>query len=653
MSHVRNFHLHRVFLLLIAFFLVASTADALFLIQGDQDGQAGITIKLVDTDDADDPDQTVTDPDKAIVQVENRLRRYVGVYILRNANSSSEYVVDNGQNDNLIDPASELVSSGTFQDFADWAFGLGGKATLAPASRRYILPIARGQSDQVAPGVENRFDVRVVGPSPASFPYGDDTATAQEELAVDAALWTGGFLFVIPVLDLIVPGLKKNAQLCRDILPEIVNALKQSPSLAACFSQEDSWACTEAQVKKLLESHLLPDLLRSEAVQQELQTFVSKEKLNSLANTWDFARDILLTPATAADVVNVVLQLQFAPWEEMFEISIVRPKVGAIEPKVGSVGDEVTISGAGFDTYNTSNNQVLFADVTGVTREARVISVPAEDTIVVEVPDGDLQGPVVVCDTALLGILVECCSNDDVNFGGSAATTLSITSPEDGARVEGFTDIVVEVKDMPGDAFDYGKLVAELFIDGVKQTDKYVDSSSFSFLNVNVGTLTDGRHTVEVRLAITGSTISHSIEVVVPAADADFPRSYCGSLRAGTTDLSETRPVEILLVDLEDEVVSDVQYYTLVLTCKFKLKKGPQFEDTEEEMYYSGQYNRKEFDLSGVTFEGRWSVTFETIDFDNETGSGYYDDAELFGSAGGRYRDERFYFVDVTRCGTD
>jgi IPT/TIG domain len=654
MTSMRIADILRPLLFWITFFFFARTADALVHIQGDQDGQARITIKLVYTDDADDTDQTVTDPDKAIIQIENRLRRYVGVFILRNINGSSVYyeVVDNGPNDRFIDTASELVSYGTILDFVTCFFGSGGKATLAPSSRRYILPIARGQSGEVTPGMENCFQVEIVGPSIEGFPLYWDSTSSPGDLAIDAALWTAGFLIVIPALDLLAPGLRANAELSRDIIPEVVNFLKQVPSILTCFQQENPYVCIEAAVKKLLESHLLPDLLKSKSVQQKLSKHASKEEtLKSWADKLEDVKDTLMSFTTAADLVNTLIQITGPTWSEVFEVFIIRPRVDSIEPNMAPVGEEVTIHGAGFDTYNPSNNLVKFTEVTGGTQEARIVSVPDENTIVVEVPAGDLGGPVLVCDTLLSGIIEVYCSNNDVDWRGLYSTTLCITSPEDGATVGEWTDIVVELKDLPEDAFAYGDLVADLFVDGVKQKDKYVNSAIFSFLAFNTGSLAQGPHTIEVRLNISGRIIRDSIKVFIPSDDS-FPRTYRGSLRAGTSDYAETRPIAIVLEDRESEKSSGVQYYTLVLTCKFKLRKGPKFEDTEEEQHYYGSYNRKEYDMYGTTWEGHLSVLFDTVDLDNGWGVGYYDNTQIFGDAGGRYRDERFDFVNVVRCGT-
>ena len=218
----------------------ALPAHSVIYIEGDQDGQSGIRVIFVDQDDPNDNDDNIFAEKKVFVDVKNDMRRYLGMYVDRRINGGEPTEIDNGPNDRIIGPATELISLDTIANFFNCLSGnlLGEEGCeILSSNRRYILPLP----DNVEPGDEIHFSVRASGLAIGKqipFSFSGNSADPWADQFLEGAARTYFELVAFKLIGLAVGGTEAFTQFLTNhpnewdtLLKELVNIMKSELGL--------------------------------------------------------------------------------------------------------------------------------------------------------------------------------------------------------------------------------------------------------------------------------------------------------------------------------------------------------------------------------------------------------------------------------------
>jgi len=409
--------------------VMSGSASALLLLDWEQGriGASGVTMKLVEEDDPADDSRPAT-PEYLILELSNQKRRYVGVAIIQVAPSSNEDpIMDNGDDDTYIVPASELISLSSALNvvgYDPW-----------PSSRRYILPIKR-QGGTIPPGVEYRFQGQIVGPGFGVRQDVEHLSNMTPWSLPTSDLWYGAtgrtllMVYGLPTLNMLSPGVSAKLQQISEnqwVAWEIGIGLEKlckelGPQIQDCLQRQDSKCLIDLGIETF---DLL--FLKTEAGKRVMEQWFKEHQIRTLTRHLDTLKDYLLTPATAAQLFNdLLLEPSSLTPLQTFEVVVTRPQVTDVNPPMQDPGGIVTIHGKGFDPFSPlSKTTVQFTgqkevnNIPSLRFDAQVIDIPDEETIKVLVPEEAVQGPIQVCDKQLTDTLGPdfACSNTDVEYG--------------------------------------------------------------------------------------------------------------------------------------------------------------------------------------------------------------------------------------------
>jgi hypothetical protein len=502
-------------LCVIAFFSVlivsvCCSTDTFGLMRIIEDPSAyGVTMSFAEKDDADD----TTPPFSASnynITINNHSRRYVGICIDQVYNGTTN-IVDNGQDDRFMGPATEIFSYKTVVDFIDdiinWT-----APEPPPATGTYALPMP----DELPYGSEIKFPIRVVGPAwMKRFPLPlDDPLRCYGEDVTGTTIVTDIHMLLLPLFSQLT-GATTNNDLIQIIMNDfLINFATLHIEVTNAMADGEVYVVMENVVKYVVGS-------------EQMQKFFENDSNQILGKI----KDILLTPAALAEALNVFLHLASDQWLYRFEVRIVRPKIDYLQPDMGLPRSTVAITGVGFDPeFGTEpkNNRVFFRNASGGEVEATEVKTFDEKLLKVTVPEGAATGPLKVCTGSppSMGTVSTLCSNEDVIFTVGLEPKLSIISPVDGATVSGAVDISLELKNPPN---PFPTSEAQLFVDSQPSGRMAVSSPTFIFAFDTSG-LAAGEHSIEVWLNLGGEIYtSLPLLLFVEAEEPSGPRLIISS----------------------------------------------------------------------------------------------------------------------------
>lgn len=450
-------------------------------------------------DDDEDEDQAFSENRVNYIKVINSARRYVGVYIER-VYPVPVAKIDNGSNDELIIAREELISYDAFKCLVAEGFGTcdgaGAREEYMDRVRHYVLPVP----DDLAPGEEVRFRVKVLGPGAwtKDVPDLDPNSDSNEaKLFKNATDYTAFTIFGSKLFKVIAEGCLNQKAIEDQIFKDFQDYMASAPKYRTMWQQGQFESLFEDNLKFFLQSDILHHILKR------------KENLQYLT---DIRGSLNLPLINITDMVEGFLHIIDANVEDVFAVTIVRPKIDNLVPAKGAAGDSIVIRGKGFYSEGASDeDKNMFTDIYFTTLndnrvpvtilKAESFTVVNENEIRVTVPEGFYPGPVQVCVDGL-------CSNE-VSFADEFETSVNITAPEDGDLLSAITTLAAELVDPPDDFPEY-PATATFFIDGKKIMDKPVQSMQFTF-TIDIDPLEDGVHTARVEVAFPGHTVGDSI----------------------------------------------------------------------------------------------------------------------------------------------
>ncbi len=571
------------------------TSKGLIMIEGEQNGASNIILKLTDQDDPNDNDQSFQETELKYLQIDNGLRRHLGVYIDRIILGQGTTVIDNGRNDEVIGPASEIFVYETLAQL--WACAVYGNVDCIPppASRTYILPLP----DELNPGTQVRFRIKAMGPAilgQLPFPLFEDPPP-EARLLIDATVLTTMELLILPMISTLTGAVLPEgieSELLQDIATDFSRFISSEPAYVNALIDGDYFAIGRV---------IFLFLAESEAVVKGLEAFGMENSASALNAIQNF----ILSPMGIADLSNTLLQLLGPRWYEEYNVWFVVPRVDELVPSAGNVGDTIVINGAGFDPYEPENNTVYFSKLnpqgTPVpSAEAQIVEVVDEEHMEVIVPEEFTSGPVMVCtrSSSSIGEPAVLCSNWDVDFTEPLPSTLTITSPSDGATVSGMIDITAEVIDPP-DPFPTSQ--ATLYVDGIQVDQMQVTSATFSF-SYNTEGMAEGSHTLRVELLINGQMLDASVDVMFIGAGTD-PYLIIHSPPVSGANFAKNQAVTVQV-----EVANGPEP---------TVYSGGGFADFR--LYLDGiMVTSRSLEIGTSTFPGCYSATLGFLDFDIDEG---------------------------------
>ena len=543
--------------------VMSGSSSALLLLDWEQGriGSSGVTMKLVGEDDPADDSHPAT-PEYLILELSNQKRRYVGVAITQVAPSSNEDpIMDNGDDDTYIVPASELISLSSALNvvgYDPW-----------PSSRRYILPIKR-QGGTIPPGVEYRFQGQIVGPGFGVRQDVEHLSNMTPWSLPTSDLWYGAtgrtllMVYGLPTLNMLSPGVSAKLQQISEnqwVAWEIGIGLEKlckelGPQIQDCLQRQDSKCLIDLGIETF---DLL--FLKTEAGKRVMEQWFKEHQIRTLTRHLDTLKDYLLTPATAAQLFNDVLlePSSLAPLQN-FEVVVIRPQVTDINPPMQDPGGIVTIHGKGFDPSSPlSKTSVRFTgqkevnNIPSLRFDAQVIDIPDEESIKVRVPEEAVQGPIQVCDKQLTDILGPdfACSNTDVEYGAIqlAGIEAELTN-EEGFEIEPGGPLLrvasfeVRVTNLTPD-FVPTDWIVRLYVNGSPAKEKNLtDKADFKFW-LDKDNFDPGSYRVHAEVNVAGRLLKTENFSFRVQGEADTPGKWTGDLEVmidadqKTTDMIE------------------------------------------------------------------------------------------------------------------
>jgi hypothetical protein len=493
-------------------------ANALLLLSGDRsalpssdgrmvrDQDAWVRISLISEDDPQDSDQVINEPDRVILEISNQARRHLGVYIERSDETSRfPTYIDNGSNDLIIGPIDEATSyvgaSSALYDAVTSYFGSEETQRIRVVNRRYLLPIPRNGQNEVEPGREYSFAINTGGNGWGKPPPVDPNSRLdRNSRGVVLLAATTSFLQLtalnladafMPVLDI-----KSLRDLAIDLVPQALVILKNYPALVNYYNRGQWPDFYRTLVLAIYDSPYITQAIV--AVIKRVSLEASEQFVEAVTGM-----TLISSGFSLADLIVTKLENKDLSWTAPFNVSVTRPRVDSVSEE--NAQGRVTIKGAGFDPYRTTNNEVYVSAPLGW-KKAAVVSVPDEGTLIAVVPSQVEQTPTLkVCDRGLIGYLEHYCSNDDVGIGGNPTLSVSLSDQfglaiDNGATVSDTFFVKGRLRDPPASVNVRG-LVADLKIDGKLYAQKTLTDVNFEF-QVNTDTLAAGSHTAVVEMRI-------------------------------------------------------------------------------------------------------------------------------------------------------
>jgi len=377
----------------------------------------------------------------------NRINTYSSVTVERKLPGSGTWeVIDNGPNDDMIGMCAAVLSRQTLGDFIAWM--IGSDERLAPAARRYLVPVP----DAMAPGEVMQVRVRVFGPAwMKPLPFDPFAETPESKALLKATAWTVFDLVTGPLVSAIFP-----ADDIRDktdaLYADWAAFIAQTPGLIA------KWEAGDA-------AGLLEDAAAFVAASSTLQQQINPEIADALGDVFGGISRAAGELALPIESTQVLIDLIDANSLDTFEAEIVAPRIDAIDPNRfdAKTGDLISIQGVGFDPYEPDNNRVYFTTLNDNGIEIRTLlaaieDVPGEDLLRIRVPEGFVPGP--------LEVVVDRIYSNTMVFAKDFSPQITLQSPVDGwALAVGIHEIPVLISGIPDEFFEEGASV-NLLVDG-------------------------------------------------------------------------------------------------------------------------------------------------------------------------------------------
>lgn len=508
--------------------LVLSSAQAVAGLYIEPPGETSLRLGVSRSaaDDPADTDQTFTETHQYFLEVRNRARRFVGVYIDREDQDGVVLPIDNGTNDFFINPLEDVANLDSIRTYFAWLFGE--ENDLMSKARNYVLPIP----DDLEPGEEVQFRVSLVGPAYLKrLPYDvwGPEAPPQATRLLGATAYTMINVAIGPLIRKVLGGAYGIGSydetaplwetLAETIFLDLIAQLESSPDWINKLVQGEYSSFSQDYVKHLLNSDTLVTTLQS-CAQGERSIDKVLAGLGNVIEAWGTVGDI----ANSAVVLEHLIDSE---WEEQYVIRVVAPRIDAFVPGDGVAGDIIEIQGIGFAPYegegrlDPGTNQAMFSfrdfdnTVVPLGREAEILeesphlATPA--SLYVRLPEDVSPGPVQV--------KVDMLTSNSLSFAADFPTTLQITDPEDGATLAGtLYDVTAVLADTPAN-FPSQPANARFYIDGDLVDTQSATQNELHF-TLDMETLDPGSHqlTVSVEFFPYGNIASAGITITKPCS---------------------------------------------------------------------------------------------------------------------------------------